>query len=341
MKLLDLSSPRPLRNRARAIGLWVLLATSACDLDIGRSDTPSRGARDEPETATPTASPEFVAKHEEWKQQRLETLRSPDGWLSVVGLHWLSPGSHRIGTAEDNDIVLPDAPSLQDQPPTVATLVVGTGDQPSIQIEALNGAELALAGRKIQRSELLTDAETNPSVIEIGSLDLHVIQRGGELALRVRDEASPRPTRLQEIPTWPAREDMVFTGVLEPLGNGAAVTLENVAGQIYDHPTVGNVVVELFGKTYELAAVGASPEAPLLIILADATNGNETYSGGRYLSAEVAGDGTVELDFNRLYNPPCVFTAFATCPLPPASNRIEAPIEAGEQLTEVPAAPAA
>ncbi len=273
--------------------------------------------------------------HRKWRQDRLEALRGPEGWPSVVGLHWLSPGSHSIGAGPENRIVLPEVPSLAGQPPTFATLVVEEGSPPArVWLEVQPEAEVLLNGRSIRRSELHSDATPTPTIVSAGSLSLRLIDRGGELALRIRDLDSPRGEALEEIPSWEYRRDLVLVGRFEERTAGPGLMLENVVGQVYEHPSVGDVVVEIAGVGYRLGAVGAARDEPLLLIIADQTNGDETYSGGRYLSAEVRADGSVVVDLNRLYNPPCVFTAYATCPLPPAGNRLPVRIEGGEKLPD-------
>lgn len=249
-----------------------------------------------------------------WREARERRLREPDGWLTLVGLHWLVPGENRFGADAGNDIVLRGS----DVPPH-AGILVREGD----------AVRLRRDGRP--DTPLRPDLSGEPTGLEIGSLRMHVIQRGDRFGLRVRDHAAPTLGAFRRMEHFPIDFGWRLTGRLEPAEPGATLEIMDVTGLASREPTPGVIAFEREGLTWRLHALPGDDEGTLWLVFADATSGGTTYGGGRFLHTEpVAPDGTVVVDFNLAYNPPCVFTPFATCPLPPAANRLALEIEAGE-----------
>jgi uncharacterized protein (DUF1684 family) len=255
----------------------------------------------------------------DWWAQRDERLRDPNGWLTLVGLHWLSAGENRFGADASNDIVLLG----QDVPAHAGSLWLDGGE-----------VRLQAQGEPNPRPEALeSDLGGEPTVIEIGSVHMYVIQRGQRWGLRVRDHASPAIAAFRGMDHFPIDPSWRVTGTLRPADPDARLEIVDVTGDIGFEETPGTVAFERDGRTWELAALpGDVDERRVWLVFGDATNGSETYGGGRFLYSEpVADDGSVELDFNLAYNPPCVFSPYATCPLPPPQNRLALRIEAGER----------
>lgn len=260
----------------------------------------------------------------EWREARAEGLQEPDSWLSLIGLYWLSDGLNRVGTAPDNDIVLAAGPEH------MGRVVVDGGD---VRFCRATGSGVRIDREERECSPMTTDAEGEPTLVRAGSVTFHVIDREGNLGLRVKD--SQADTRLDfagldyfELdPAW--RVEARF----EPFGEPRAIEVPDVTGIVQKLPSPGRVVFERDGKTHALDAVRYEGSDEFFLIIADRTNGRQTYGGGRYLYTPLPDeDGTVTVDFNRAYNPPCVFTAHATCPLPPPQNRLDLAIEAGELM---------
>ena len=263
--------------------------------------------------------------HRQWAA-RDERLRDPLGWLSLVGLWWLQPGLQSFGADPSNQIVL----SGGDLPARLGTLEL-IGDEvrlhpssPALTVDQLPATDTALR----------TDVDGEPQLLAAGSLRMHIIRRGDRFALRVRDtaalalEAFPGLERFAVDPSWR------LVGRLEPSA-GRALEIVDVTGIVAAEPTPGTVRFERAGEHFTIDALAGDEDGSLWLIFGDATNGAETYGGGRYLYTEpVTADGSVVADFNLAYNPPCVFSAYATCPLPPAQNRLRIPIEAGERWAE-------
>lgn len=275
---------------------------------------------------------EYREAHEEWRQNRIAALQRPEGWLTLIGLHWLRAGSSSFGSGVDNDLVIPELQSLADRPSTLGDLVlegsrVTLEPSPGSQITTAAAPETVVADRLL----LASDHQGGPTELRAGSLSFQILERGGELGVRFRDLESPRPAELGAIPAFALDPKWRFAARFEKAPDHRMVPIPNILGRTYDQPSVGSVVFEHAGETYRLDVIGDDPAESLLLVVGDPTNRVTTYGGGRYLAVEVGADGAVDLDFNRLYNPPCVFTEFATCPLPPPQNRLPFAIEAGEQ----------
>ena len=260
---------------------------------------------------------------EAWRAKRLERQQSPTGWLSLVGLEWLKPGRNTIGGAADNDIVLAKAP------PRLGTLTLEDG-RVSIELEA--DAAATIDGAKSLQAVLLDDSREQPTMVAFGSVSFYLVERSGRKGLRIKDSEAATRTGFSGLdnypidPSWRVEADWVAFDPPQSLG------IPNVLGVIDTMPVPGKAVFERDGKRHELLPVLESADAKqLFFIFADRTSGKETYGAGRFLYAEPAQDGKVVLDFNRAYNPPCVFTPYATCPLAPPENRLSIAVHAGEK----------
>lgn len=257
---------------------------------------------------------------EAWRRGRYERLRQPVGWLTLAGLDWLKPGVNRVGSAPDADVVLPAGP------PDAGTVVVdGRAARASGAFE--------LDGQPVEDLPLATDLdEQEPTLLELGDLRLCVIDRRGRLAIRTWDTASPRRRDFEGIPHWPFDRRWAIDARFEPTP-GRIRRVPDVLGTGYDEESPGDLVFDVDGTACRLEALPGGPDGELWLVFGDATNGRETYGGGRFLSTPPPdADGVVVVDFNRAYNPPCVFSPYATCPLPWSENRMPVRIEAGELM---------
>lgn len=273
---------------------------------------------------------------EAWRAERLVELAAEDGWLTLIGLYWLREGEPaRFGISAENEIALPERPALAGLPGTLGTLL-WQGER--VTLTEVRSAELIVEG--IEPAEtppvVLRSAaeELEPRALRIGSVELTVIERAGEIGVRARDRASERRGLVDDIPTFPPSASYRLHARFEPAPAGSTLRIANVVGQTIDQDNPGTLVFELNGREHRLETLATDTEGRYFLLVGDETNGVETYGGGRYLYVERRADGDVELDLNRLYNPPCVFTEFATCPLPPRGNRLPIRIEAGEKMWE-------
>lgn len=272
------------------------------------------------------------AEVEAWSADRLARLQAPDGWLSLVGLHWLDAGLQTVGTGADNAIVLATGP---DRLGTVELDADGT-----TRFTPAAGTKVTLDGTPIDAAVVLHDdlGGATPNVLGFadGRASLVVIDRAGRKALRVRDANAATRTGFRGIQRYPVDIAWRLPAHFEAHPPGKMIPIASVINTIDEMANPGVVVFEKDGKTFRLEAVDEG-DGRLFLIFADRTNGRETYGAGRFLYAAPAdANGNTVVDFNEAYNPPCAMNAYSTCPLPPPENRLDLAITAGERKYEGP-----
>lgn len=286
---------------------------------------PSKPAMTKPtETKAPAApAPSSLeAETQAWHQKRVANLSSEDGWLTLVGLHWFEEGEHRFGSAEDNALVFP--------PGTPARIGTLTRKGPVTTVAIEPGVTLTRNGKPFTGGPLGT-SEKDEDVLTLGTVRFYLIQRGEKFALRVKNPEAPARKQFHGIPTWPVSAAWRIEGRFEPSTTPRKLSVPTVYGTVEEMNSPGTLVFQVNGQEYRLSPVRDSETEPFFVIFGDQTNRNDSYGAGRFLTVEPPKDGRVVLDFNRAYNPPCAFSPFATCPLPPASNRLSLRVEAGEK----------
>lgn len=282
-----------------------------------------------PQPATNEAAvkpdPTFLAEENAWRQERRERLLKPDGWTSLVGLHWIELKAHYVGSGADNGI------RLAMGPPKLGLLQQADGH---IYFTPEKDVSLTLDGEPLKgRVELHDDASDTPSVIgfDDGKGQITVIERGGRHALRVKHADAETRMQFAGLDYWPADPSWKIEGRFVANPPGKTIPVVDIIGITNDVPSPGAVEFERDGKTYRIEAMDEG-DGRLFLVFADRTNGHGSYGAGRFLYADPPGaDGKVTVDFNQAYNPPCAFTSFATCPLPPPENRLDLAITAGEK----------
>ncbi|MGF9757964.1 DUF1684 domain-containing protein [Microvirga sp. 0TCS3.31] len=270
-------------------------------------------------TMVPTA--QYISALETWHANRIETLKKPEGWLSVSGLEWLHPGTWRFGSAPDNDIVLDNAPHHAG--------IILYHDDGTVHVQLDPSADGTIDGERIAKAQLHDDAES-PTVVAFDTVSFHLIRRDDRKALRVRDCANRNRQRFAGIPRFPVDASWRILADWLPLPEPRPFEVDSVIGTTSTILVTYKAVFSHNGIRYELWPTHGTKDAPMFV-LRDGTSGSETYDASRFLIGEVQGS-TIVLDFNKAINPPCAFTDFATCPLPPAENRLPLRIEAGEKL---------
>ena len=188
-------------------------------------------------------------------------------------------------------------------------------------------------GKIVTSLNLKNDLTGSPTMLTLKTLVWYVIRRGDKTGIRLKDKASPLLHSFTGIDRFPVKKSWRIKARLIPASKGHTLQIPNVLGQMEESPSPGMLAFEHNGNPYTLKVLSASGGNQYWIIFADKTNGDATYGGGRFLYVEKA-DSTGEtfIDFNKAYNPPCVFTPFATCPLPPDGNRLDFAVEAGEKM---------
>jgi len=265
----------------------------------------------------------YTQQIETWRAQRVERLKAPNGWLSLIGLHWLKDGKNTVGSAKDNDIVLNAGPAHLG----VVTL---KGGNTSIELDPKSAA--TIDGKSAAKGELLDDTHEKPTVVAFGTANFYVIDRGGKKALRVKDSEAATRKNFVGIDYYPIDPKWRVEAKWVPFKPAHELEIPNVLGTVDKMPVPGKAVFERDGKTYELLPVLEEADAKeVWFIFADKTSAKETYGGGRFLYSDMPKDGKIVIDFNKAYNPPCAFTPHATCPLAPPENRLAIPVTAGEK----------
>jgi len=265
----------------------------------------------------------YLPEVEAWRASRVERLTAPGGWLSSVGLHFLEPEGNTVGTAEDNQIVIKAGP---DHLGTVTLNADG-----SVHLQVNPGTGVKVDDREVLSAELEPDSDGEPTVVTAGSMSFYVINRGGKLALRVKDSESARRRDFAGIDHYPIDPSWRIEARWVPFDRPRDLMIKNILGQESNALVLGKVVFEREGRTIELLPLQETLGEPLFFIIADETSGKETYGAARFVYADAPVDGKVVIDFNLAVNPPCAFTPFATCPLPPAENVMPIAVTAGEK----------
>lgn len=285
------------------------------------------GEKSQPQTGDDTmqADPKFLAEEDAWRARRDENLRKPDGWTSLIGLHWIELKAHFIGSDEGSGI------RLAKGPPKLGLLEQDGG---RVFFTPEKGVAVTVDDKPVTgRVELHDDTSETPSVLgfDEGKGLVTVIVRDGRRALRVKHAEAATRTQFAGLDYWPADPSWKIRGKFVPNPPGKTIPVADIIGAINEEPSPGAVEFERDGKTWRIDALDEG-DGRLFLVFADRTNGHGSYGAGRFLYADAPdADGNVVVDFNQAYNPPCAFTPFATCPLPPPENRLDLAVTAGEK----------
>jgi uncharacterized protein (DUF1684 family) len=316
-------------SRVALVALCAALLLSAACAREQQQQQPQQQQQTQPQPKqqAKTTGAAYTDEVEQWKSKRLASLKGEDGWLSLVGLQWLKEGENKIGSDSSNEVTLPRGKS----PRVAGSLFLSGG---AVKIEARPDSGITSEGKPVTSLELKSDTDSGgPTLLKLGTLTFHVIKRGERLGVRVKDSASPERTNFRGLEYFPTDERWRVEARFEPHNPPKSIPITNVLGMEEDDPSPGAVVFDIDGKTYRLDALTEEGEEQFFIIFADTTSGKETYGAGRYLYAGPPDStGRLLIDFNKAYSPPCAFTKYATCPLPPEQNHLPLRVEAGEKF---------
>jgi uncharacterized protein (DUF1684 family) len=311
----------------------LLLALTACD---------------RPPPPVPVDPVAYRASVEAWFARREAELRAPDSWLSLIALDWLPQGETTIGAAPDNGVVLPAGKA----PDHVGRIVVSGESARFVAdsgVAVTRGVDSTLAAPEGSIGAIPPDVAHDPMVagadltedlgpgkfvvLRVGSINWIAIRRGDRVALRVRDDDSEEYQVFQGIQRYPVSTDWRITGRWVP--DEKTVRVPNVVGMVTEQASPARVEFWIGGVRRALDVVGPPDHGRYMLVFADATSGEDTYGGGRYLWIDPPDpQGRVVLDFNLAFNPPCAWTPYATCPLPTRDNRLDIAVEAGEKTPQ-------
>lgn len=258
-----------------------------------------------------------------WRSEREAALKTDDGWLTLVGLFWLQDGTNCAGT----DPVCRVALAAGSAPSRIGDFVYSSGTitfKPAPQVDVrINGKPATVQALNAQPGRY--------DKVSIGTVTMFVIKRGQRYGVRVRDTNSQARRDFRGVQWFPIAQSYRVTARFVVHPKPTSIMIANVLGDVDPWPSPGYAEFTLGGRQYRLHAVLDGPNArELFFVFRDLTTGKDTYPGGRFLYADMPSNGQVVLDFNKAHSPPCAFTPYATCPLPPKENALAVRIEAGE-----------
>jgi uncharacterized protein len=262
----------------------------------------------------------YRATIEQWRAQHEIELKANDGWLTVSGLFWLREGINRAGTKANADIVLPRGPA------EVGTFELHDG---KTTFRAAPGVAVKVNGESAgEVMPLKSDADGKPDRIQLDTLTMFVIHRGDHYGIRLKDPESESRKEFKGLHWFPVKESYRVVAKFVAYQTPKMITIPNILGETEQDTSPGYVLFTLDGQSLRLDPVVEDDQ--LFFIFHDLTSGKGTYPAGRFLYTDLPKNGEVVMDFNKAQNPPCAFTAYATCPLPPKQNRLPVRVEAGE-----------
>ena len=282
--------------------------------------------------APPTMPSSYAHDVAAWRARAEQSLRRDLGWLTIAGRWELAPGRYTLGSAPGNAVVLPKELA----PGRLGTLRI---DKDRTTLEVAPGVAMwtepapGKRGEKFVERDLATRG--NVEWVTAGRLSLYVFSRkDGKAILRIADRESRNRAEFPGRVWYDVKPELVVPAQFNPYPPGTKIPIANVRGEISEEDAAGNVEFRLGDRTFKLDAF-AEDDGALFIIVRDETSGSTTYPPGRFLRAEKPVEGRTSVDFNKAYNPPCAFSAYTTCPLPPPQNWLKARIEAGERYVQL------
>lgn len=272
----------------------------------------------------PAKPTELPAEEAAWRAERDAEMRSEESWLTIAGLFWLDEGENTFGASGANKIRLPS----DSAPPLSGTFVKSDG---KITVEAAANVSLLCRGKQVTRMEIEAGDSISPDILTLGDLRMWVIRRGDRYAVRLRDLKAPSFKNYAGLEYFPPSDAFKIEAIFVPYPAPRNITVEAKIVKQSELISPGTVRFSWDGTEYEFVAFGDEERGTLFIVFGDKTNGTETYDGGRFLDFKTGPANKAVLNFNRAYNPPCAFSDYATCPLPPPQNRFAVRLEAGEK----------
>ena len=271
-----------------------------------------------------SAQADYTKEIANWRQAREANLKKETGWLTVAGLFWLKEGTNTIGAGGKFDIRLTD----NFKHGKFGEIEFKEG---KAVLKITSGIEAQADGKTIAAPiDLVSDENGKPTEIKTGTQTFFLIKREERFGIRLKDSNSAARRNFKGLHWFPVDESYKVSARLDPSGEVTELKVPNVLGGFFKMKSPGTLKFTLKGKECSLQPVDEG-DGTLFIIFGDGSNKDETYKAGRFLYAEKAVNGETTLDFNKAENPPCAFTPYATCPLPPPGNKLDVEIKAGEK----------
>jgi uncharacterized protein (DUF1684 family) len=267
----------------------------------------------------------YIQQINDWHHKRIESLKAKESWLSLAGLFWLKPGENSFGSDKSNDIVFPEGKAAD---------FMGWFElnEDEVKIRITPGIIITCEDKPVSEMILQNDNTDKQSVLRYKSLSWFVIKRQDKYAIRLKDSEHPEFERFKGIDRFGVNPDWKIEAKFFPYDPLKKIEIPTIMGTILEQSSPGFLQFEINEKIFRLDSTGDIKSKRLFLIFADQTNGDKTYGAGRFLSVDFPHpDSTIYIDFNKAYNPPCAFTKYATCPLPPKQNQLPIEIKAGEK----------
>ena len=274
------------------------------------------------ETLEQKGSPKYISEVNEWHQKRIERLKDQNGWLTVVGLYWLEEGENSYGSDKDNNIVFPE-----NTPGKIGTITLL---DTILTLNVINSIIVTNNGKSVKEIVLQHDLTGDPTILEYNTLRWYIIKRDEKYGIRLRNTDAPLRKEFKVVERFPVNNDWQIEAKFERYQPPKIISLPTQLGTVLEEKSPGAAVFTVDGKEYKLDAIDTGER--FWFIFADETNGKETYGAGRYMYMDKPDStGKMIIDFNYAYNPPCVFTKYATCSFAPKQNHLRLRVTAGEK----------
>ena len=274
------------------------------------------------ETIEQKGSPEYISEVQQWYKKRIERLKDENGWLTLVGLYWLDEGENSFGSDKENHIIFPE-----NSPGKIGSITL---NDTIISLNVIENVIVTNNEEPVNKIILQHDLTGSPTILNLGTLRWYIIKRDGKYGIRLRDTNAPLRQEFGGIERFPVSDDWELEAKFEAYNPPKTISLPTQLGTVVEEKSPGAAVFKINNKEYRLDAIDTGNR--FWFIFADETNGKETYGAGRYLYMDKPDStGKMIIDFNYAYNPPCVFTKYATCSFAPKQNHLRLRITAGEK----------
>lgn len=271
-----------------------------------------------------SVSENYLEEVWEWKQNRVESLKAPTGWLRLSGMYWLDEGENSFGSGDDQDVRFPEGTI----PEHAGAFVFEDGQ---VHMNVAEGVTITHEGEPVSEMILFDGENEDTPRVEHESLEWFVIVREDLVGIRLFNKENEKADQFTGFDSYPIEREWARNARFIPKPEGTTMSIVNVLGQQMDVTSPGVVEFSIDGEIYTLDAIDSDDD--MFIIVGDQTNKTETYQAGRYIYIDFPPEGSqyTTIDFNKLYNPPCAFNTFTTCQLPPPQNQLDVAITAGEK----------
>jgi uncharacterized protein len=271
---------------------------------------------------TANAQTNYKSEVEKWRREHETELKGENSWFSLAGLFWLKEGVNTIGADEIYDIQL-----TENFKNGKFGEILFKNNTATLKVE--NGVEATTDGKQISEIALVSDVDQKQTVVKTGSQTFYIIKREDRFGVRLKDKNNRARLDFKGLHWFPINAKLKVTATFEPFSEPKEILIPNMLGGNFKMKSEGILKFKLNGKRYLLQPV--EEDGKFFIVFRDLTSKTETYGVGRFLYAEKSKDNKIILDFNKAENPPCAYTTFATCPIPPKQNRLKTAIKAGEK----------